>query len=133
MCPLYVQTAPLSRERCHLLNVSKLGKISHGCIKAFRKKDCLRLDSITISYTQEAKCTSLKRSHLRLKTKHFFVQQRCLNSRHFTIPRRDGNENAKNSNRFSRQKKTLHVHLTFLYISFPFLRDYDVKLPNFTF
>ena len=28
---------------------------------------------------------------------------------------------------------TLHVHLTFLYISLPFLHDYDVKLPNFTF
>ena len=28
---------------------------------------------------------------------------------------------------------TLHVHLTFWYISLPFLDDYDVKLPNFTF
>ena len=28
---------------------------------------------------------------------------------------------------------TLQVHLTFLYISLPFLHDYDVKLPNFTF
>ena len=28
---------------------------------------------------------------------------------------------------------TLHVHLTFLYISLPFLHDYNVKLPNFTF
>ena len=28
---------------------------------------------------------------------------------------------------------TLHVHLTFLYIYLPFLHDYDVKLPNFTF
>ena len=28
---------------------------------------------------------------------------------------------------------TLHVHLTFLYISLPFLHGYDVKLPNFTF
>ena len=28
---------------------------------------------------------------------------------------------------------TLHVHLTFLYISLPFVPDYDVKLPNFTF
>ena len=103
MCPRYVQTAPLSRERFSLLNVSKLGKICYGCIKAFRKKDCLRLDSITISCTQEAKCRSLKRFHARLKTKHFFVQQRCLNSRDFTIPRRDGNENTKNNNRFSRQ------------------------------
>ena len=28
---------------------------------------------------------------------------------------------------------TLQVHLTFLYISLPFLHDCDVKLPNFTF
>ena len=28
---------------------------------------------------------------------------------------------------------TLHAHLSFLYISLPFLRDYAVKLPNFTF
>ena len=28
---------------------------------------------------------------------------------------------------------TLHVHLTFLYIPLPFLHDYNVKLPNFTF
>ena len=28
---------------------------------------------------------------------------------------------------------TLHVHHTFWYISFPFLHDYDVKMPNFAF
>ena len=28
---------------------------------------------------------------------------------------------------------TLHVHHTFLNISFPFLQDYDVKMPNFGF
>ena len=28
---------------------------------------------------------------------------------------------------------TSHVHHTFLYISFPFLHDYNVKMPNFTF
>ena len=27
---------------------------------------------------------------------------------------------------------TLHVQHTFLYISFPVLHDYDVKMPNFT-
>ena len=27
----------------------------------------------------------------------------------------------------------LHMHLTFWYISLPFLHDYDVKLPDFTF
>ena len=28
---------------------------------------------------------------------------------------------------------TSHVHHTFLYIYIPFLHNYDVKLPNFTF
>ena len=28
---------------------------------------------------------------------------------------------------------TSHVHHAFLYISFPFLHDYDVKMPNFAF
>ena len=28
---------------------------------------------------------------------------------------------------------TSHVHHTFLYISFPFLQDYDVKMPYFAF
>ena len=28
---------------------------------------------------------------------------------------------------------TSHVHHTFLYISFPFLHDYEVKMPNFKF
>ena len=32
-----------------------------------------------------------------------------------------------------RKTTTSHVHHTFLYISFPFLHDYDVKMPNFAF
>ena len=28
---------------------------------------------------------------------------------------------------------TLHVHHAFLYISFPFLHEYHVKMPNFAF
>ena len=31
------------------------------------------------------------------------------------------------------KKTTSQVHHTFLYISFPFLHDYDVKMPNFAF
>ena len=30
-------------------------------------------------------------------------------------------------------KTTSHVHHTFLYISFKFVHDYDVKMPNFAF
>ena len=32
-----------------------------------------------------------------------------------------------------RKTATLHVHHTFLYISLPFLHDYDVKMPHFMF
>ena len=31
------------------------------------------------------------------------------------------------------QTTTMHVHHTFLDISFPFLHDYDMKMPNFAF
>ena len=37
----------------------------------------------------------------------------------------DGNENVIKNNTFNKKKKTLHVHHTFLNISFPFLHDYD--------
>ena len=43
----------------------------------------------------------------------------------------DDNENVKKNNRLNRQKTTSQMHHTFLYISFPFLHDYDVKMPNF--
>ena len=37
------------------------------------------------------------------------------------------------SNKFSKQKKTLHVHHAFLYISLPSLHNYDVKGPISSF
>ena len=40
----------------------------------------------------------------------------------------DGNENVKIT-----KTTILHVHHPFLYVSFPSLHDYDVKMPNFTF
>ena len=33
----------------------------------------------------------------------------------------------------SKTTTTLHVYHTFLYISSPFLHDYGVKMPNFSF
>ena len=45
----------------------------------------------------------------------------------------DGNENVKKTIGLISKTTTLHVHHTFLYISFPFLHDYDVKMPNFAF
>ena len=40
----------------------------------------------------------------------------------------NGNENVKIT-----KTTILHVHHAFLYVSFPSLHDYDVKMPNFTF
>ena len=43
----------------------------------------------------------------------------------------DDNENVKKTIGLISKTTTSHVHHTFLYISFPFLHDYDVKMPNF--
>ena len=45
----------------------------------------------------------------------------------------DGNENVKKTIGLIGKTTTLHVHHAFLYISFLFLHDYDVKMPNFAF
>ena len=45
----------------------------------------------------------------------------------------DDNENVQNTTGLISKTTTSHVHHTFLYISPPFLHEYDVKLPNFTF
>ena len=39
----------------------------------------------------------------------------------------DGNENIKKTIDLISKTTTSHVHHTFLFISFPFLNDYDVK------
>ena len=44
----------------------------------------------------------------------------------------DGNENEKRAMGLLSKTTTLHMHLTFLYISLPSLHDYHMKLPNFT-
>ena len=41
-----------------------------------------------------------------------------------------GENDSKQSDEF---QATSHVHHTFLYISFPFFHDYDVKMPYFAF
>ena len=45
----------------------------------------------------------------------------------------DDNENVKKAIGWISKTTTLHVHLAFLYISLPSLRDYDGKMHNFTF
>ena len=54
--------------------------------------------------------------------------------RDFKIQRRGRQrEREKKNKRFYKQTTTLHVHHAFLYISFLFLHDFDVKMPNFAF
>ena len=45
----------------------------------------------------------------------------------------DDNENVRKTIGLIRKTTTSHVNHTFLYISFPFLYDYDVKMPYFAF
>ena len=45
----------------------------------------------------------------------------------------DDNENVKKTIGLISKTTTSHVQHTFLFISFPFLHDYDVKIPNFAF
>ena len=43
------------------------------------------------------------------------------------------NDNVKKSNNLQNNNSLLHVHDALLYISFPSLQDYNVKMPNFRF
>ena len=45
----------------------------------------------------------------------------------------DGNENVEKAIGLLSKTTSLHVPHAFLYISLPFLHDYDVKMPSFTF
>ena len=45
----------------------------------------------------------------------------------------DDHKNVKKTIGLISKTTTLHVHYTFLYISFPSLHDYDVKMPNCAF
>ena len=45
----------------------------------------------------------------------------------------DDNENVQKTIGLIGKTTTSHVQHTFLYISFPFLHDYDVKMPHFAF
>ena len=45
----------------------------------------------------------------------------------------DDNENVQKTIGFISKTTTSHVHHTFLYISFPFLHGYDVKMLDFVF
>ena len=74
------------------------------------------------------------------KNAHFWLnaiakKRCCLNSLLGTLRSNDAddNENVKKTIGLISKTTTSHVHHTFLNISFPFLHDYDVKMPNFAF
>ena len=53
--------------------------------------------------------------------------------RDFKIQRPDGKEKVQETIGLMGKTATSLVHHTFLYISLPFLHDYDVRRPNFVF
>ena len=53
------------------------------------------------------------------------------NNRDFKIQRRGRQRERQKTIGLISNTTTSHVHNTFLYISFPFLHDYEVKMPNF--
>ena len=86
-------------------------------------------------YAKQAPCISAARARSCSLVHWNKLRERARvisHSRDFTIRRHDGNENIKNNNRFNRQNNNFAAASRLLYISLPFLRDYDVKLPNVT-
>ena len=70
-----------------------------------------------------------------IKSELFFLSSGVILAvtiRDLKIQHRDGNENVKKITRLISKTITLHVHHTYLYISLPFLHDYDMK-PHFAF
>ena len=62
-----------------------------------------------------------------------FNERHVVDIRDFKIQRRGRQRERQKNNWFISKTTTSHVHHTFLYISFPFLHDYDVKMPHFAF
>ena len=56
-----------------------------------------------------------------------------LSSSDFKIQRRGRQRERQKTIGLISKTTTSHVHHTFLYISFLFLHDYDVKMPNLAF
>ena len=54
-------------------------------------------------------------------------------NRDFKFQRRERQRERQKTIGLMSKTTTSHVHHTFLYISFPFLHDYDEKMPNFAF
>ena len=62
-----------------------------------------------------------------------FVKIRPVHIGSFSNNDGDANENVKTAIGLLSKTTSLHVHHAFLYISWPLLHDYDVKMPNSRF
>ena len=71
--------------------------------------------------------------HSRKELGSILLRHRVKKNRYLKIRRRRRQRELHKSHRFNKQTTTLHVQHTFLYISLPFLHEYDVKMPNFMF
>ena len=63
----------------------------------------------------------------------FTLRSQIHTNRDFKIQRRGRQRKRQKKIGLISKTTTLHVHHAFLYISFLFLHDYDVKMPNFAF
>ena len=65
----------------------------------------------------------------------YILRAHAHNTRQGTLRSDDATATGTSKITIGLEDKTiaLHMHLTFWYISLPFLHDYDVKLPDFTF
>ena len=73
--------------------------------------------------------------HSRKELGSILLRHRVKKNRYLKIRRRRRQRQRElhKSHRVNKQTTTLHVQHTFLYISLPFLHEYDVKMPNFMF
>ena len=74
----------------------------------------------------------MKKKQNQKNQKARFLCVKCI-IRDFKIQRRGRQRERQKTIGLISKTTTSHVHHTFLYISFPFLHDYDVKMPNFAF
>ena len=82
-------------------------------------------------FDTQIKTLAMLREHLRSCKPLRFC--RGLPTRDFKIQQRGRQQERQKTIGLISKTTTSHVHHTFLYISFRFLHDYNVKMPNFAF
>ena len=107
-----------------------------------------KIESIPEYWSEMSRRSPGKKESLdSLKTREISLTRSCRNLsalikweissfvqfREFKIQRRGRQQERKKKIGLISKTTTSHVQHTFLFISFPFLHDYDVKMPNFAF